>query len=195
MALIEDDIHGDLFFGTKRPSTLKSYDESGRVLYCSSFSKTLSPGIRIGWTLPGIYKNAVTQLKLNHSVASQPVTQYALGEYLRGGAYDRHLRTLRTALKNQVSNMATAIANYFPENTRITAPRGGFFLWVELDPKVDSLQVFREAQRRKIAILPGIMCSTTLKYKHFIRLSCGFPWSPDIEKGVRSLGEIVRRNQ
>ena len=195
VALIEDDIHGDLFFGSKRPSTLKSYDESGRVLYCSSFSKTLSPGIRIGWTLPGIYKNAVTQLKLNHSVASQPVTQYALGEYLRGGAYDRHLRTLRTALKNQVSNMATAIANYFPENTRITAPRGGFFLWVELDPKVDSLHVFREAQRRKIAILPGIMCSTTLKYKHFIRLSCGFPWSPDIEKGVRSLGEIVRQNQ
>lgn len=195
VALIEDDIHGDLFFGARRPSTLKSYDDSGRVLYCSSFSKTLSPGMRIGWVLPGIYKDAVTQLKLNHSVASQPVIQYALGNYLKGGAYDRHLRTLRTALKNQVSNMATAIANYFPANTRITAPKGGFILWVELDPKVDSLTVYREAQRHQIAILPGIMCSTTLKYKHFIRLSCGFPWSPDLEKGVRTLGRIVHRIQ
>ncbi len=195
VALIEDDIHGDLFFGSRRPSTLKSYDRRGQVLYCSSFSKTLSAGIRIGWVLPGIYKNAVTQLKLNHSVASPAVIQYALGEYLRGGAYDRHLRTLRTALKNQVSNMATAIAKYFPQNTRITAPRGGFILWVELDPKVDSLAVFREAQRRRIAILPGIMCSTTLKYKHFIRLSCGFPWTPEIEQGVRTLGRIVHHIQ
>jgi len=193
VALIEDDIHGDLHFGDRRPSTLKSYDESGRVLYCSSFSKTLAPGMRIGWTLPGVFKPAVKQLKLNHTVASPPLVQYALAEYLRGGAYDRHLRKLRTALKNQVSNMVTAIARYFPEDTRVTAPKGGFALWVELNPEVDSLEVYREAQRRRISILPGIMCSTTPKFNHFIRLSCGFPWSEALEDGVRTLGKIVRK--
>jgi len=98
--------------------------------------------MRIGWTLPGAFKPAVKQLKLNHAVASPPLIQYALAEYLRGGAYDRHLRKLRTALKNQVSNMATVIARYFPKDTRITAPRGGFALWVELNPEVDSLEVY-----------------------------------------------------
>jgi DNA-binding transcriptional MocR family regulator len=191
VALIEDDIHGDLYFGSKRPTTLKSYDGNGSVLYCSSFSKTIAPGMRIGYTLPGVFKAAVKQLKLNHAVASPPVLQYGLAEFLRGGAYDRHLRKLRTALKNQVSNMATAIARYFPQDTRITAPKGGFTLWVELNPKVDSLAVYRQAQRHRIAILPGIMCSTTPKFNHFIRLSCGFPWSEAIEEGVRKLGKIV----
>jgi len=189
--LIEDDIHGDLYFGSRRPTTLKSYDVEGSVLYCSSFSKTIAPGMRIGYTLPGVFKSAVKQLKLNHTVASPPLLQYVLAEFLRGGAYDRHLRKLRTALKNQVSNMATAIARYFPGDTRITAPKGGFTLWVELNPRVDSLAVYRHAQLQRIAILPGIMCSTTPKFNHFIRLSCGFPWNEDIEEGVCKLGRIV----
>ena len=145
------------------------------------------------WTLPGKFKAQVKQLKLNHTIASPPLVQYAVAEYLRGGAYDRHLRKLRTALKNQVSNMATAIARYFPQDTRITAPKGGLVLWVELSRKVDSLMVYREAQRHNIAILPGIMCSTTPKFKHFIRLSCGFPWSDEVEKGVQTLGKIIER--
>ena len=192
IAIIEDDIHGDLYFGEKRPTTLKSYDREGMVLYCSSFSKTIAPGLRIGWTLPGKFKTRIRQLKLNHTIASPPLVQYALAEYLRGGAYDRHLRRLRTSLKNQVSNMATAIARYFPEDTRITAPRGGLVLWVELNRKVDSLDVYRESQHHNIAILPGIMCSTTPKFRHFIRLSCGFPWNAEVEEGLQNLGKIVK---
>ena len=193
IAIIEDDIHGDLYFGDKRPRTLKSYDKYGWVLYCSSFSKTLAPGLRLGWTMPGKFKNTVKQLKLNHTVASPTLIQHAAAEFLRGGAYDRHLRKLRTALKNQVSQMAQAIATYFPPDTRITAPRGGLVLWVELNPKVDSLAFYREAQRRRIAILPGIICSTTTKFKHFIRISCGFPWTARIEDGVKVLGEIAHQ--
>ena len=195
VALIEDDIHGDLYFGSKRPTTLKSYDATGTVLYCSSFSKTLAPGLRIGWAVPGAFKAKVEQLKLNHSVTCPPLVQYALAEFLQGGAYDRNLRHLRTALKNQVSNMATAIARYFPKDTRITAPKGGFALWVELNPKIDSLTVYREARRHQISILPGIMCSTTPKFNHFIRISCGFPWSEALEEGVQTLGKIVNRFQ
>lgn len=102
------------------------------------------------------------------------------------------MRTLRTALKNQASNTALAVARSFPEGTRITVPKGGLILWLERDPAVDGMQVFHEARKRKIATLPGIMCSTTNKYKNFIRISCGFRWSEEIDRGIATLGKIVR---
>jgi DNA-binding transcriptional MocR family regulator len=190
--IIEDDIHGDLFFGRNRPRALQSFDKKGLVLYCSSFSKTLSPGLRIGWAIPGSFREKFKRLKLNASIATTSMGQHLVADFLKSGSYERHLRTLRSALKNQASNMATAVARYFPEGTRITAPKGGLTLWLELDPAVDGMQVFQEARRRKIAILPGIMCSTTKKYKSFIRISCGFRWSAEIDRGIATLGRIVK---
>jgi DNA-binding transcriptional MocR family regulator len=189
--IIEDDIHGDLYFAEHRPCTLKSFDRKGLVLYCSSFSKTLAPGLRVGWTMPGRFKEKVQQLKLNHTIASATLNQRVVADYLNSGTYDRHLRKLRTALKNQVSNVALSIARHFPSDTRITAPKGGLMLWVELGRAVDGLAIYRAAARHKIAILPGSMCSSTAKYKNCIRISCGFPWSQKIEAGIEKLGEII----
>jgi DNA-binding transcriptional MocR family regulator len=191
--IIEDDIHGDLFFGGRRPVAMQSFDKKGLVLYCSSFSKTLTPGVRIGWTIPGAFTGQVKRLKLNASIATASMNQHLVAAFLKSGGYDRHLRKLRNALKNQASNTALAVARHFPEGTRITAPRGGLTLWLELDPQVDSMQVFHAARKRKIAILPGIMCSTTKQYKNFIRISCGFRWSEQLERGIATLGEIVRK--
>jgi DNA-binding transcriptional MocR family regulator len=189
--IIEDDIHGDLFFGRRRPVAMQSFDRKGLVLYCSSFSKTLAPGLRIGWAIPGAYREKVKRLKLNSSIATTSISQHMVAEFLKSGAYDRHLRRLRAALKNQAGNTALAIARHFPGGTRITAPQGGLTLWLELDPAVDGMRVFHEARKRKIAILPGIMCSTTKQYKNFIRISCGFRWSEVIENGIATLGGIV----
>jgi len=189
--VIEDDIHGDLYFGETRPATLKSFDRKGLVLYCSSYSKTLAPGLRIGWTMPGAFLDAVKQLKLNLSIGSPALNQHALSEYLKSGHYDRHLRKLRRALKNQASNIAMAVARFFPHDTRLSSPKGGVTLWIQLDPAVDGFRVFHAAREKGIAILPGFMCSSTRKYNNFIRISCGFPWSDRLEKGIRTLGEIV----
>lgn len=190
--IIEDDIHGDLCFEKTRPLPLKAYDRKGQVLYCSSFSKTLSPGLRVGWTMPGRFKDMVRRLKLNASIASPSLNQYIVSEYLKGGYYDRHLRRLRTALKSQVSNMALAVARHFPADTKMTAPEGGLAIWVQLGDHMDGLKIFHEARKQRIAIMPGVLCSTTDKYKNYIRLSCGFPWSERLETGVRTLGEIIR---
>ena len=114
-------------------------------------------------------------------------------EFLDGGAFDRHMRKLRSALKHQVSQVSTAIAHSFPEGTRITAPQGGLMLWVELDASVDGLAVFNAARRERIAILPGIMCSTTGRYGNFIRISCGFPMDAAVTRGIETLGRIVSR--
>jgi len=189
--IIEDDIYGDLYFGKTRPSTLKSFDKKGMVLYCSSFSKTLAPGLRIGWTIPGIYKETVKRLKLNTSIVSPTLNQYIISEFLKSGSYDRHLRKLRTALKNQVSNTALAIARYFPEDTKITAPQGGLILWVQLNAAVDGLKVYHEAKKNNINILSGILCSPSKKYKNFIRISCRYPWNDVVEKGIIQLAKII----
>ncbi len=193
--IIEDDIHGDLYFNDRRPLPLKAFDEKGLVLYCSSFSKTLAPGLRIGWTLPGRFREAVRRLKLNLTIASPVLNQHLIGAFLQTGAYERHLRRLRTALKNQASDMARAVARYFPEGTCVTSPQGGLTLWIDLNPHVDSLAIFNEARRHRIAILPGLICSTTSRYRNCIRLSYGFPFTGAVENGIRTLGGLIRREQ
>ncbi len=189
--IIEDDIYGDLYFGKTRPPTLKSFDKKGLVLYCNSFSKTLAPGLRIGWTLPGRYTDAVKRLKLNMSIASPTLNQHIISDYLASGSFDRHLRRMKIALKNQVSNIALAVARHFPEDTKLTTPGGGMVLWVQLPSRVDGLTVFQEALERNIAIIPGAIFSSSEKYRNFIRLGCGYPWSDEIENAIAELGSIV----
>ncbi len=190
--IIEDDIYGDLYFGAARPKTMKSFDQKGLVLYCSSFSKTLAPDLRVGWTLPGRFLPQVKRLKINTSMTTSKLNQMIVAEFLKEGAYDRHLRKLRSAVKNQVADTARAVARYFPEQTKISAPKGGFVLWVELDKGVDGMKVFELAKANKIFITPGVMCSGTGKYRNCIRLSCGHPWNEKMEAGIRILGEIIK---
>lgn len=189
--VIEDDIYGHLHFDRKPPVTLKSMDEKGLVLYCSSFSKTLSPGLRVGWTLPGRFLEQARRVKINTSITSPSLNQDVIADFLKTGGYDRHLRRLRSVLEAQVSNTALAVARHFPKDTRITAPRGGLVLWVEMDEAVDAMAVFREAMKAGIAIVPGVVCATSDRYRNCIRISCGSPWNDRLESGIARLGEIV----
>jgi DNA-binding transcriptional MocR family regulator len=128
--LIEDDVYGELHFSTIRPTPLKWFDTNGLVLYCSSFSKTLAPDFRVGWILPGRFRERILRLKFNASIAQGKLPQLIIADFLETGQYERHLRKLRIALKNQVSNTAQAIARLFPQGTKLTAPSGGYVLWV-----------------------------------------------------------------
>ena len=189
--LIEDDIHGDLHFDPLRPAPIKAFDRHGMVLYCTSFSKTVAPGLRLGWVQAGRYTDRVRRLKLNGTVSSPAIEQHLLASFLKSGAYDRHLRRLRRALRNQASDLSLAVARHFPPGTRISAPRGGLTLWVELDARIDSLAVFEAARQARIAILPGQICSASSRFRNFIRLSYGFPWDAPLEKGLQTLGRII----
>ncbi|MGD9364500.1 MAG: PLP-dependent aminotransferase family protein [Desulfobacteraceae bacterium] len=189
--IIEDDIYGELYFTPKRPTPLKAYDRKDLVLYCSSFSKNLTPGLRIGYALAGRHMERLKRLKLNRTISGPGFTQWAVAKYLKDGNYDRHLRKLRTSLKNQVSNSALAVARYFPEGTKISAPRGGLALWVQLPEKVDSLQFFRKAIGRNIAVMPGIMFASGDTFNNCIRISCGMPFSDAVEEGLSTLAHII----
>ena len=189
--IIEDDIFGELYFGETRSLPLKAFDRHGMVLYCSSFSKSLLPDLRLGWTLAGKFREKVKRLKFNNSLACSQLMQRAVTLYLRSGGYERHLRKLRNSLRRQAADMGQAIARYFPDNTRISSPKGGMSLWLELSPSVDSYELFSLAEKENIAIMPGTLCSGTGHYDHCIRLNHGYPWNDQLESGMKILGKLV----
>lgn len=192
--LIEDDIYGDLCFGPARPKTAKAYDKQGLVLLCSSFSKTLAPGYRVGWTAAGRFRPQVESLKFTSSMATVTAPQMAIADFLQSGGYDRYLRKLRRILMTQVQQMSNAVGGYFPDGTKVTRPQGGYVLWVELPRSVDSLDLHRRALEQKISIAPGPIFSAKQKHKNFIRLSCGLPWSEKVDRAMQTLAALARKS-
>lgn len=189
--LIEDDIFGDLYPGSIRLKALKAFDRKGWVLYCSSFSKTLAPGYRVGWTAPGNFIRKATRLKRANTVGTPAVLQIMIAEFLENGGYDHHLRKIKKAYASQVHRMTQAICRYFPKGTRVTRPKGGCVLWIELPRTVDSLELHRQAIEEKISIAPGPIFSAKQQYRNFIRLNCGVLWSPRIEQALMILGRLT----
>jgi DNA-binding transcriptional MocR family regulator len=189
--LIEDDIYGDLPHDGPRPGTCKMYDETGNVMLCSSFSKTLAPGYRVGWCAPGRWREQVTRLKLYTTLATATLPQMAVAEFLANGGYEHHLRKVRRMYAEQVSRAREAVCKYFPPGTKATSPKGGFVLWVELPGGVDSLELHERALKERISIAPGPIFSATMRYRNFVRLNCGYTWSDRIEGAMKRLGEMV----
>ena len=189
--LIEDDVYGDLYFGDERPGIAKCYDNDNRVLSCSSFSKTISPGFRMGWVAGGKHHAQIMEWKQASSTASPSLQQLVLAEFLRSGQYDRHLMHLRKALKFQVEKGRLMIARAFPKGTLISDPQGGCMLWIKLPDGVNCLDLYSLALEHNIGTMPGIIFSATRKFRNYIRLNCGSPWIEENEQAIQTLGELV----
>jgi DNA-binding transcriptional MocR family regulator len=189
--LIEDDVYGELYFGSRRPLPAKAWDKAGLVLHSSSFSKCLAPGYRVGWTVAGRYSRAVARLKMTRTLSASAPAQAALADYLAKGGYDKHLRQLRHALSAQQGAMLEAVVRHFPKGTRATHPAGGYFLWIELAEGVDALALHRRALSLGISVAPGPMFSAQRAFKHFIRLNYGHPWDARSEAAIATLGRLA----
>lgn len=190
--IIENDVYRELSFGDTHPSALKSFDSKGLVLYCASFSKSLTAAYRIGWTLPGRYRAQVEKLKFLNTLTTASLPQRAIAEYLQNDGYDFHLRKVRKAYAQQASIMASAVRRFFPAGTTLSQPMGGYVLWVGLPGRVDALQLYARALEHNITIGPGHMFSAQNSFSHFIRLNYSYPWSAGIEAAVRTLGRLVQ---
>lgn len=189
--IIEDDAFGDLFYGGTRPSTLKSFDTKGWVLYCSSFSKTLAPGLRVGWTVPGRFADKAKALKSNLSSSTANLNQQIIVQYLKNDSFERHLRHLRHELKKQMSDLKRAVIRYFPKDTRISNPDGGLNLWIQLNDSIDTVALHNEALLDNLLVAPGLIFSVTGKYRNCIRLGCGKPFNKELENQVKKLGQLI----
>ncbi len=201
--LIEDDVYGDLHFNGNRPRPFKALDKNGSVLLCSSFSKTLSPGLRIGWVAAGKYSDRVLRLKYLNTMGMPETPQRALAEYLKSGGYDRHLRNLRSCFQRHVCHISQAVYRYFPEGSLVTRPEGGNLLWVRLPETVDSLELYRRALEKNILIAPGPLfsacCLTACipnnepcMFRNCLRLSCGSPCDERVESALKTLGQLAK---
>ncbi len=190
--LLEDDVYAELYSGSEPHRPVKRFDTDGLVLHCGSFSKCLAPGYRIGWIAAGRQAGAVARLRLMTTITPSMPAQAALADYLQHGGYDRHLRRLRLSLDRQRQAMLAAARRYFPADTHVSRPRGGYFLWFELPSRVDSLALYRQALAEGISLAPGPIFSAQQGFRNCIRLNCGHPWDARSEAAMAKLGELLQ---
>ena len=189
--IIEDDTYGDLGYGPRRPSCLLGLAPDADILYCSTFSKALSPDLRIGWVTSARHQTQLELMKFNSNIATASLPQLAVAQILASGKYERHLRMARSAYQQAVLKMTDRISRLFPSDTRVSVPQGGFVLWLQLPAGVDSLQLTAAALKKGISIAPGPIFSPSQQYRNFIRLSCARVWDARMEYALRTLSELV----
>jgi DNA-binding transcriptional MocR family regulator len=191
--LIEDDIYGDIYFGPERPTPFMALDRRGNTIYCSSFSKTIAPGYRIGWLVmkSEIQKQSALDRKLAFTLSGPPLPQVAFADFLSSGGYDNHLRRVRRVFEDTMDRMSRVIDKSFPGSTKVTRPAGGCVLWLELPKSVSTRALFDKALDNGICFAPGDVFSATGRYGHCLRLSCGYGWDSRMEQAVMRLGELA----
>jgi DNA-binding transcriptional MocR family regulator len=188
--LIENDVCGEIYFDPKRPLVCKAFDTRGSVMLFSSFSKDISPGLRVGWIAPGRYQAEVEWLTVSISAAAPTLGQKAVTRLLESGGYDQHLRRMRREYARNVDLLSNAVVRHFPEGTRLTRPSGGFVLWVRLEENVDSLELYKVARQAGITLAPGHVFSATRQFPNFIRLNAS-EFNYATERAVEHLGAMV----
>ncbi|WON78542.1 PLP-dependent aminotransferase family protein [Serratia sp. UGAL515B_01] len=192
VSLIEDDVYGELYFSAERPLPAKALDHVGQILHCSSFSKCLAPGFRVGWVAAGRYAPQVQRLQLMSTVSTSVPMQMAIADYLLHGGYDIHLRRLRRVLSQRQSAMRQAIANHFPPSVKVSRPDGGYFLWIELVTTQSSLELYQHALAKGISIAPGRMFTIGNHFNHCFRLNASFEWNDRLEEAIKTLAKLIR---
>lgn len=188
--IIEDDIYGDLQHSGPRPRCLRAFDDN--VILCSSFSKTVAPGLRLGYIAPARWKDRVMRLKQTTTLANPGLPSFALAAYLREGGYERYLRKARSTYRQQVNQMRELLVHALPEGIALSKPKGGFVLWCELPPGLDSVELSRRAQRSSISIAPGPLFSPRGEFSNFMRINCGYRIDAKIENAVLTLGKLAK---
>ncbi|HEV3430384.1 MAG TPA: PLP-dependent aminotransferase family protein [Paraburkholderia sp.] len=193
VAVIEDDPYRELVESETPPRALKSWDTQGCVIHCTSFNKTLAPGMRVGWMAGGRWHSRIAMLKFAQSRLNEPLSQAVLAEFLQSQAHERHLRRLRERLGLQRARMAQGISASFPEGTRFTPPSGGMAFWIELPAGVDSMAMFDAALAERIRIMPGTVFSNSGRFERFIRVSCPGPDPQSADAALARIGAIAHR--
>ncbi|TXI45658.1 PLP-dependent aminotransferase family protein [Methylophilus sp.] len=192
LPMIEDDVYRELYFGKERPLPANTWDSDGWVMHCSSFSKALAPGYRVGWVSAGRFAEKITRLKISTTLATSIPAQLALASYLAKGGYDKHLRQLRHQLMLQQLQFSQAIHQHLPPQIRFTLPQGGYFLWLQLPGQQDGLQLFQQANAENISLAPGHMFSSQQQYASYIRLNYGHAMHHVHLQAIARLGQLMK---
>ena len=190
--LIENDMYGELYYTDERPRTCRSFAQPDQVILCSSLSKTLVPGYRVGWIIPGAYYDAVFKAKMYHGISTSTLPQEIVSHFLENNRFELHLRKMRKTLYVESLKYREAIHKYFPATTRVSQPQGGFIFWIELEKGIDTLEIFKRSNEIGISIAPGQLFSRQSDFSHCFRLCYGIPFSKEVDDALKKLGAIVK---
>jgi DNA-binding transcriptional MocR family regulator len=190
--LIEDDIYGEFCYQGDRPIPAKAFDQTGNVMLIASFTKIVAPAFRIGWVVAGRWQKQIEQLKFINTYSTPVLLQRTIAKFLESGGYDHHLRRLRKNCAEQVSYAVDAIQRYFPADTRLNVPQGGYVLWVELNHGVDAITLLQDALAEGLSFTPGPLFSPSHSYRNCLRICCVEAWTTKHEKAIARLGELAK---
>ncbi|MBW3776654.1 PLP-dependent aminotransferase family protein [Aeromonas veronii] len=189
--LVEDDVYAEVYFGRERPKPIRHWDQRGDSLLCSSFSKCLAPGFRVGWVVAGPHAERVQRLQLMSTLSTNVPSQLALAEMLRQGGVDAHFRRLRHTLAQRQQQMRAALQRLLPSEVRISSPDGGYFLWLALPAHFDSRALHAKALGSGFSVAPGALFSSQGQHNHCLRLNSSHPWSEQLEQALTRLAELI----
>jgi DNA-binding transcriptional MocR family regulator len=189
IALIENDIYGDLNFTGKRPSTIKGFDESGLVMTYSSYAKTLAPGIRLGWLSAGKFMQQAEQIKFSLGSSVSPIYQETVNRLLSTSSYERHIRAFRTQLAKNAYLTINLLSKSFPKGTSIFTPAGGYNIWVEMAANTDMNKFYNQCEKAGVRFTPGYTFSFSNTYARFFRVVFADKYSPKRMEAIMRAGE------
>ncbi len=192
--VVEDDPYGELRYRGERAPQLAALDRDGMVIHLSTFSKTLSPGMRIGWAVAAdeIMRELVVA-KQAADLHTSTIEQYAAAEILSDFPYDEHVAALCRVYGERCLTMLASLEKYFPSEARWTHPDGGLFLWVELPQTVSGEELLEDALKEKVAFVPGAPFYARDPQSNFIRLNFSNRPADVIEEGVARIGKVLKR--
>ena len=194
ITIVEDDVYGDLSHDPYyRPRPLKSFDQNDTVIYCNSFSKTISPGLRVGWVINKKHHKTLEYNKYISGLSTVTTSQYTIAEYLKTGKHQRYLQSVRRRYAIQVQQMMEKLHHMLPEGTLITQPRGGFVLWLALPEGIESLKLLENALTRGVAFSPGILFSASDKYLNCLRINCSMQVTDQVDNALKVIAEEAHK--
>lgn len=191
--LIEDDVYEELYYDQKKPLSMKYYDQQNRVLHCSSFSKVLGAGFRIGWIYAGKFSEHIQHVQLMSTISVNSFLQHSLVEYLSHRHYEKHLKVLRTTLKRLKNQYYQYLSNHLPEGCIVHYYPSGYFLWVTLPKEVDSSYIYEKMIQNDVGIAPSLLFCRKNKQKNHIRINCSFEMNPHIIQAIDRLSQYISK--
>ena len=192
--LIEDDVYSELYFGSKKPLPAKAFDQQGMTMHCSSFSKTLVAGFRIGWVAAGKMALPIQKLQLMSTLSASAPIQLALTKYLSTRNYENHLRQMRRKLEQRKFATWQMLRTYLPATVNVNYSEGGYFLWLELPENIDAMDLYHQALKENISISPGKMFSVSKKFNHCFRINSSFECLAVEERAIKKLAQLIHNS-
>jgi 2-aminoadipate transaminase len=190
--IVEDEIYRDLRYDGAALPSLKALDQYGVVVYLNSFSKVGFPGLRVGWIVaPRLLIEHLHALKQRSDLHGNLLAQAALADFARQGLLTKHLQRCRRSYAQRRDAMLAALQRHFPNSATWTAPEGGMAIWVRLPAGLDASELLAQAQLQGIYFTPGPRFYASNARANTLRLSFTMVTAPQIEEGLKRLGELI----